>query len=282
MMSAQRFLVVLALVVLALPSLAADPVAADRITAIDATRCAALVSSGVLTSRNPVPCERLRSVRFLHHTPEGAEAEGELLVLDVLAARTLALMERLRSRAFPIHAALPMERFGGDDEASMAANNTSGFNARAIAGDARWSMHAYGVAIDLNPVENPYIRFEDGGRAQVLPPQSARYAVNRLETRVGKDPRPGLAESVVLDFARSGYYRWGGDWNDPIDYQHFELGSRRFVEQLVVMTPAQGRAALDAVARDFDYCIGDDAESLGERRRACAAAAVADLEARAH
>ncbi|MEE4300460.1 MAG: M15 family metallopeptidase, partial [Pseudomonadales bacterium] len=160
-------------------------------------------------------------------------------------------------------------------------NNSSAFNGRAITGGGRWSMHAYGVAIDLNPLENPYISFQADGSARVLPPRSARYAVNRLETRVGKARRPGMVEPVVLEFARHGFYRWGGDWNDPIDYQHFEVGSRRFVEVLVTLDPAAARRELDAVAAGFAGCIGAHEAPLGVGRQRCAAQAIEQMEARA-
>jgi hypothetical protein len=210
-----------------------------------------------------------------------ALAQGELVVLDVLAEQTLALMQRLRARSFPIARAQAMEAFEGDDAASMRANNSSAFNGRAITGGGRWSMHAYGVAIDVNPVQNPYIALEADGTARVRPRRSARHAVNRLETRVGKAPRPGMVEPVVLEFARHGFYRWGGDWDYPIDYQHFELGSRPFVEALVVLGPARARRELATLAARFDACIGEDAEPLGSRRQRCAGEAIEWMDERA-
>lgn len=270
------------LVALLLSGLAAACAAEDAIRPLGDVRCDALMAAGVVTATNPVPCERLRSVRFEHATmAEGRTAEGEFVVLDLVAERTLALVERLRQRSFPIASARAIEAFGGDDEVSMRANNSSAFNGRAVTGGGRWSMHAYGVAFDLNPVENPYIGLEEDGSAQVLPPQSARYAVNRLETRVGKAPRPGMVEPVVLEFARHGFYRWGGDWNNPVDYQHFEVGSRRFVELLVGMDPALAAGELDTVATQFAACIGSSERSLGPERQRCAAAAIEWMDARA-
>lgn len=256
--------------------------AEEAIRTLGEERCTRMEAAGVLTKANPVPCDRLRSVRFEHFAmPEPELAQGEFVVLDVMAERTLALVRRLRLLSFPIARAEPMEAFGGDDEASMRANNSSAFNGRAITGGGRWSMHAYGVAIDVNPMENPYIELQADGSARVLPPQSARHAVNRLETRVGKASRPGMVEPLVLEFARHGFYRWGGDWDFPIDYQHFEVGSRAFVEALVALEPAVARRELDAVAAAFEACIGDDVEALGRGRRRCAAAAITRMESRA-
>ncbi|MEE4298359.1 MAG: hypothetical protein V2J24_02860, partial [Pseudomonadales bacterium] len=114
------------LVVFLLTVLASAASAEDAIGTLDDLRCAVLRSAGVLTDANPVPCDRLRSVRFTHLTPaDDALAQGELVVLDVLAERTLALAKRLRALAFPIARAQAIEVFGGDDEASMNANNSS-------------------------------------------------------------------------------------------------------------------------------------------------------------
>jgi hypothetical protein len=86
---------------------------------------------------------------------------------------------------------------------------------------------------------------------------------------------------VVLEFARHGFYRWGGDWDYPIDYQHFELGSRPFVEALVALEPAQARRELATVAARFDSCVGADAEPLGSRRQRCVGEAIERMDERA-
>ena len=106
---------------------------------------------------------------------------------------------------------LPVERYGGDDHRSMAADNTSAFNCRFVAGTSRWSQHAYGRAIDLNPLENPYV---DG--SHVSPAAGMPFADR---TR----PRPGMVlagGAVVRLFAAHGW-GWGGSWSGARDYQHF-------------------------------------------------------------
>jgi hypothetical protein len=95
----------------------------------------------------------------------------------------------------------------------MAADNTSAFNCRyaVAAGPKRWSVHAYGEAIDVNPVENPYL---EGSR--VLPPAGRRY-LDRA------DVRPGMAAAggtLVAAFAAAGW-QWGGRWTTSPDWQHF-------------------------------------------------------------
>ena len=104
---------------------------------------------------------------------------------------------------------------GAEDELSMRDNNTSAFNCRPLPGSHKWSLHAYGRAIDLNPLVNPYIDGAGESRAGDRGPISRPHA--------GR-PRPAQArDPAVLAFTDRGW-RWGGAWRNPIDYQHFEVG----------------------------------------------------------
>jgi hypothetical protein len=93
----------------------------------------------------------------------------------------------------------------------MAADNTSAFNCRRVEGSTSWSAHAYGLAIDINPLENPYIR-----QGHVLPP-AGRAFLNRSRRAVGMIH---AGDAVVRAFAAVGW-PWGGRWHEPVDYQHF-------------------------------------------------------------
>ena len=108
---------------------------------------------------------------------------------------------------------LPVSAFRGSDDASMAADNTAGFNCRRAVGSGRgsWSAHAYGLAIDVNPVENPYVL-----GARVLPPAGRGY-VDRTRRRAGMVVEGG---TVVRAFASVGW-KWGGRWRGARDFQHF-------------------------------------------------------------
>ena len=123
------------------------------------------------------------------------------------------MFARLYAERFPIRRMEPIDRFRASDNRSMAADNTSAFNCRyAVApGPRRWSAHAYGEAIDVNPVENPSVV---GGKAH--PPAGARY-LDRSKIRPGMAVRGGL---LVRAFASVGW-RWGGRWSGSPDYQHF-------------------------------------------------------------
>ncbi len=138
-----------------------------------------------------------------------------MVVNASVATSVVKIFDALYTNRFPIHLMVPESSFGGHDPASMAADNTSGFNCRyAVAtGPKQWSVHAYGEAIDVNPVQNPYVF---NGVAQ---PVAGKSYINR------GDVRPGMAEpgGVLNDaFAARGWF-WGGRWSDSPDYQHFSL-----------------------------------------------------------
>ena len=141
---------------------------------------------------------------------------GALVVHASVASSVAAVFDRLLAERFPIRRVEPIDAYNGSDEASTEADNTSGFNCRyAVAdGPPRWSRHAYGKAIDVNPVENPYLQ---GGKVQ--PPAGQPF--------VARAPyRPGMAVTggaLVKAFASAGW-SWGGRWSGTPDYQHFETG----------------------------------------------------------
>jgi hypothetical protein len=126
------------------------------------------------------------------------------------------IMGFLFEAGFPIDRMEPVDVYDGDDDLSMAANNTSAFNCRAVTGGSRWSEHSYGMAIDVNPLVNPYVT---GGI--VLPPEGAEFADRSLDTQ-------GMihdGDVVVTAFGDHGWH-WGGYWSSPKDYQHFSTSGR--------------------------------------------------------
>jgi hypothetical protein len=142
---------------------------------------------------------------------------GSMVVNSSVVTQVVSVFRQLFDAYFPIRQMQPVDVYGGSDDASIAADNTSGFNCRnAVAtGPPRWSQHAYGKAIDVNPVENPAM--EEGGR--VAPPSGAAY-LDR------KNVRPGMAVTggvLVRAFASVGW-KWGGLWSPSVrDYQHFSV-----------------------------------------------------------
>ena len=161
----------------------------------------------------PVGPDQLRLLHLSYWGFDGAAHTGTIVVNETVVAAVVSVFARLFADRFPIRSMQPEDAYGGSDPASMAADNTSGFNCRlaVTTGPPQWSVHAYGEAIDVNPVENPYI---DGG--QVEPAAGIAYT-DRSRSR------PGMAlvgGALVSSFAAAGW-SWGGRWTQSPDYQHF-------------------------------------------------------------
>jgi hypothetical protein len=160
----------------------------------------------------PVAPDDLRLLRLSYWGFDGQPHVGSLVVAATVTAAVTEVFRTLYDQRFPIRRMEPVDVYGGDDDASMAVDNTSAFNCRpAVAeGAPHWSNHAYGLAVDVNPVENPYLL---GGR--VLPPAGAEF-VDRSVYRPGMAVAGGVLTSA---FSAVGW-GWGGVWDNP-DYQHF-------------------------------------------------------------
>jgi hypothetical protein len=197
--------------------------------------CDDMKKHNVIRAGAPVGCERLSLIKFSYLGFDGAiHDDGEIMVMDAAAESVLWIFTKLREMRFPIAKARLINHYDGNDDTSIADNNTSAFNSRNVAGTNTLSLHAYGLAIDINPVQNPYVERTEGG-LRFGPPAGAAYA-NRAN---GKDPHLGLAESIIDVFAHEGFAIWGGAWKNP-DYQHFQV-SRDLAQQLARLSPAQAR-----------------------------------------
>jgi hypothetical protein len=160
----------------------------------------------------PVHIRRLRLLELTHWGFDGDVHRGRLVVHEAEDEAILAVMKRLFAKRYPIRRMELIDRYGADDHRSMNADNTSAFNCRFVAGTQRWSMHAYGRAIDINPIENPYV-----SGSHVSPPAGAPYADRSRDAE-------GMIHSgdeVVRAFARKAGWPWGGSWTGAKDYQHF-------------------------------------------------------------
>jgi hypothetical protein len=144
---------------------------------------------------------------------DGQAHTGTMVVNAAVATPVVQAFSTLYTERFPIYQMVPMSAFGGDDNAAAAADNTSGFDCRfAVAsGPPHWSMHAYGEAIDVNDLQNPYV-----SGSTVIPPTGAAY-VDRSNVRPGMAVPGG---TLVQAFAAIGW-QWGGNWAGTVDYQHF-------------------------------------------------------------
>ena len=164
----------------------------------------------------PVALEDLRRIELTHWGFDGKPHDGELVVHAEHADDVVSAFEAIYRARFPIEQMRLVDEFGADDDRSMAANNTSAFNCRSVAGSQRWSEHAYGRAIDINPVQNPYVT-----RGDVQPPAGAAHT-DRSSAAPGMITAGG---PVTKAFAAIGW-GWGGTWSSGKDYQHFSSSGR--------------------------------------------------------
>jgi hypothetical protein len=204
----RSLLAALAALVLAVPAGAASPPFAARVAAVTVDDLSHSWRPGC-----PVGPAQLRLVRLAHWDFSGRRRIGELVVHHEAVPDVIAAFRRLYRARFPIRRMVRVDRFRGSDDASMAADNTSAFNCRyAVAtGPKRWSAHAYGKAIDVNPVENPYVQ-----GSTVSPANGRAYA-----DRSRRSPGMAVAGGVLVSAFASRGWAWGGRWSGTPDYQHF-------------------------------------------------------------
>ena len=165
----------------------------------------------------PVGRDRLAWVRLTFHGFDGGRHTGELLVNGAVAPDVVTVFRRLYDARFPIEEMRISTRAEQTAAPTGDGNNTGGFNCRPVRGATEFSQHAYGLAIDVNPFQNPY----EKGRL-VLPELAGAYTDRSWK-------RPGMiltdAHPVVQAFASIGW-AWGGTWNSLKDWQHFSRNGR--------------------------------------------------------
>jgi hypothetical protein len=164
----------------------------------------------------------------------------------------LDIFDELRRKNIPINKIELMNNYSGDDDASMSDNNSSSFNDREIAGGGRVSLHAYGLAIDINPIQNPSLKRNDDGSVSISPQGGSQF-LNRSENRPGKAKRQGMAESMIEVFAGHGFLSWGGYWDNPIDYQHFQV-SQKMADLLIATSRAAGAQKFQEYIQRYRDC----------------------------
>lgn len=162
----------------------------------------------------PTPPEELRRVDLDYIGFDGRTRRGELVVHRELADEVVAIFAELERQRFPIERMQAVTAYpDADDELSMRDNNTSAFNCRGIPGSTSWSWHAYGRAIDVNPKLNPFVP-----RGEPAQPANAGEFVDRSRSLPGMLHAGDPAVRVFTDRG----WAWGGNWTNPLDYQHFE------------------------------------------------------------
>lgn len=164
-----------------------------------------------------VPYEDLRYVRVLYWGFDNQPHEGELIVNKAIAEDIVDIFKELYEHKYPIEKMILVDEYDADDNASMADNNTSAFNFRLIDnGSGKLSKHSYGLAIDINPLYNPYVRTVKG-KTVVSPENGTEYA-----DRTADCPYYIKKDDICYKAFTSRGFVWGGEWKNSKDYQHFE------------------------------------------------------------
>ena len=159
-----------------------------------------------------LPISELRYLRTLYWGFDGGTYVGEMVVHESVAESVLEIFTQLYDAQYGIALMVLIDDFDADDTASMEANNASAFNHRLIAGTNSLSKHALGIAIDINPIQNPWVR------GNAVQPESGRPYVDRSLRLPHMIDHDDLAFQL---FTAAGFM-WGGDWTNPRDFHHFE------------------------------------------------------------
>lgn len=163
-----------------------------------------------------IPREELRYVHVLHVGFDGETKQGELIVNKAIADDILEIFEELYKTGYPIERVRLVDEYDAIDEASMSDNNCSAFNFRFISYTTKVSKHGLGMAIDINPLYNPYVKQVDG-RTSIEPANGAPY-VDRTRNFPHKIDHDDLCYKLFVAHG----FEWGGDWEHAKDYQHFD------------------------------------------------------------
>lgn len=164
-----------------------------------------------------VQMESMRYLRVLHRDAEGNAIVGEMVCNAMISNDLIEIFKALFEAGYPIEKMRLIDWYGGDDEASMRDNNSSCFNQRTITAGGKISRHSYGMAVDINPLYNPYYKVQSGGKVVVKPEEGVEY-LDRNASFPYKIEKGDLCYRL---FKQHGF-RWGGEWASRKDYQHFE------------------------------------------------------------
>lgn len=162
---------------------------------------------------NNITLDDLRYLKMNYIDFNGDHQIGEMIVNKKIADDILEIFEILYDNGFQIEKIRLVDHYDSDDRASMIDNNTSAFNYRVVAGTNKLSNHAYGLALDINPMQNPYIA------GKTISPIGSEEYIEREDVRKGMIIKGDVCYNAFI----SKGFTWGGEWNNIKDYQHFEI-----------------------------------------------------------
>lgn len=190
----------------------------EKISPIDNTIKTRMIKGNSYRSGCPVGLNDLRYVEVSHYDFEGKCQIGELIVHRSIAQETVDIFRDLFRMGYPIRQMKLVSNYHGNDFASIEADNTSAFNCRFIGGTNKWSNHAYGKAIDINPLENPYVNTN----GKTVHKRSVYYLKRVRQSDASTDLAMLLPHDEATQAFKKRGWIWGGDWYSIKDYQHFE------------------------------------------------------------
>lgn len=164
----------------------------------------------------PTPLDDLRYLKVLYYDFNGKISTGELICNKSIAQDLIEIFRELYKAKYPIQRIRLVDYYNADDQLSMRDNNTSCFNYRKISGTSTISKHGQGMAIDINPLYNPYIQLRNG--KQHIEPKEGKPYADRKKTFAHKIDRNDLCYKLFIEHG----FKWGGAWRYSKDYQHFE------------------------------------------------------------
>ena len=163
-----------------------------------------------------VSLENLRYLSLLHKNLNGEILRGEMICNVRIAEDLIDIFQKLFAANYPIEKVRLIDEYNADDELSMRDNNSSCFNFRYVPFTNRISLHGYGLAVDINPLYNPYIKTVNGKKI-IVPDNSADF-----EDREKNFPYKITEDDLCCKLFREHNFLWGGNcWDDEKDYQHF-------------------------------------------------------------
>lgn len=167
----------------------------------------------------PVELKDLKYLTLSYIDFENKNKIGELIVHKDISEEMIKIFEELYNINYPIYKMKLVSYFNANDFTSIEENNTSAFNCRNIANTSRWSNHAYGRAIDINPIQNPYI----SKSGKIFHKNSSQHIKREHIDLLNSQDKARLLKNdkAVKIFKKYGFI-WGGDWNSIKDYQHFD------------------------------------------------------------
>lgn len=167
----------------------------------------------------PISLKDLRYLNLDYIDFQGNTKVGELVVHKDVSKEIVDIFKTLHESKYPIYKMELVSNYEGNDFNSIEANNTSAYNCRNIEGTKKWSRHAYGKAIDINPIQNPYI----SKKGYISHKESLKYKKRfQKDLKNSNDKAMILKNDIVIIMFKKYNWIWGGDWNTIKDYQHFD------------------------------------------------------------